>query len=387
MKDSKGIEPVKLVNKAGLAKEPIVSETLKKSQSETKKNILEKGVKETTESKITNPEPLKELKKTVTTTEAKPSESFQTNKKGTSLEVKKTDSLKVITKPILEETKPEAIKKPESVKKPVPIKKTEPLKKPESDKQTEPVRKPELIEKNEPVKKLELIKEAATPKTKPAEETAKKGNTSAEPLINKKIFKPVMDSSDSESESEDDDGSDIPSSPEPKKRLVAVNTPSITKSDHSQTSSRTSSFMDLLEKKSVTDSVAPVANSIVGTGNILAELQEKPVEKVKPQPAKRIAGMQSLSALAKRAIPEVHDSTSSKIQSQKAKVVARQPVVEVSSDESSSDDDSDDDSDDSDSDDDLDDDEPKVKIGGRKDSGKKSKNRGFMGMIKSAKRV
>lgn len=411
MKDSKSVEPAKLVNKAGLTKEPIVSETLKKSQSETKKNILEKSAKETAESKITNPEPLKELKKIVTTTEAKPSESVQTNKKGTSLEVKKTDSPKEIAKSILEETKPEAIKKSESIKKPVPIKKTESVKKPESIKKTEPVKKsepigkiepvkksepikkidsvkkPDPIKQSEPVKKLELIKEAATLETKPAEQIAKQGKTSVEPLVDKKNSKPVMDSSDSESESEDDDGSDIPSSPEPKKRLVAVNTPSITKSNNSQASSKTSSFMDLLEKKSVTDSVAPVTNSIVGTGNILAELQEKPVEKLMSQPAKRIAGMQSLSALAKRAIPEVHDSTSSKIQSQKTKAVARQPVVEVSSDESSSDDDSDDDSDDSDSDDDSDDDEPKVKIGGRKDLGKKSKNRGFMGMIKSAKRV
>ncbi|KAF5093254.1 hypothetical protein D0Z00_004156 [Geotrichum galactomycetum] len=383
VKDPKHVEAVndpKTRESSELAKKPQSTQEVKKSvlteaskrpelskdmtESEPKKTASAKRAKKAADTKVTTPVLVKESR-IETVKDLKPAEPTEPVKEVSKPDLKKADPPKEVTKPVSEPKKPESVKNPE------------------------PVTNAESVKKPDPVKEVKTLE------SKPAEQAAKIGKASTASLNDSQKTKPVLDSSESESESDDDDGSDIPSSPEPTKRLVAVNTPSVTKSTSSQTSSRMSSFIDVLDRKPLTDVFAvPITNSVVPLGNTSAAQPVAQVENAKSQPPKRIAGIQSLSALAKRAIPEVHDSTSSKIQSQKAKAVTEKPVVEVSSDESSSDDDSDDDdsddddSDDDSSDDDSDDDEPKVKIGGRADKRKKkSKNRGFMKMIKAAKRT
>ncbi|KAF5105658.1 hypothetical protein DV453_004611 [Geotrichum candidum] len=386
-KKPQSVEVVKKDVLSEISKRPETPKDL--TESEPKKTASVKAAKKAVDTKVTNSVSVKESQ-IETAKAAKPIEPVKPVKpvkEVTKVDLKKANPPKEATKPVPEPKKPEAYKKPEP-KKPEAYKKPEP-KKPEAYKKPEPIAKAESVKKPEPAKEVKTLE------SKPAGQAVTIEKASSASLNGSQKAKPVLDSSDSESESDDDDGSDIPSSPEPTKRLVAVNTPSVTKSTSSQTPSRVSSFIDVLDRKPLTDDPAvPITNSVLPTGSTSATQVVEPVEKPKSQPPKRIAGIQSLSALAKRAIPEVHDSTSSKLQSQKTKAVINKPVVEVSSDESSSDDDSDDDdsddddSDDDSSDDDSDDDEPKAKIGGRADKRKKkSKNRGFMKMIKAAKRT
>ncbi|KAI8135049.1 hypothetical protein DUD61_001278 [Geotrichum candidum] len=364
-KKPQSVEVVKKDVLSEISKRPETPKDL--TESEPKKTASVKTAKKAVDTKVTNSVSVKESQ-IETAKVAKPTEPVKPVKpvkEVTKVDLKKANPPKEATKPVPEPKKPEAYKKPE------------------------PIAKAESVKKPEPAKEVKTLE------SKPAGQAVTIEKASSASLNGSQKAKPVLDSSDSESESDDDDGSDIPSSPEPTKRLVAVNTPSVTKSTSSQTPSRVSSFIDVLDRKPLTDDPAvPITNSVLPTGSTSATQVVEPVEKPKSQPPKRIAGIQSLSALAKRAIPEVHDSTSSKLQSQKTKAVINKPVVEVSSDESSSDDDSDDDdsddddSDDDSSDDDSDDDEPKAKIGGRADKRKKkSKNRGFMKMIKAAKRT
>ena len=201
------------------------------------------------------------------------------------------------------------------------------------------------------------------------------------------------------------------SSPEPTKKLRAVNTPVTAKTGLTGGSS-IAARKQLLQQAANTPS--PTVNKVgrPASQTIKEPLQPAketppakaatpPVESVRLSQPRRVAGLQSLSAMVSRSVPDVHEVPGGRLsqarQATKAsasKAIQQVDISSSSSSSSSGESDSSDGSSESSSEDDSAAKKkntagvPKGKIGARgksaSDDKKKPKNSGFMGLLKGA---